>query len=65
MDACCAIVLTGTRYQLDHVFVCCEVSVKLVQRCEWTGGYLVSPHSQYGASFLSDDRPTAQAGATA
>jgi len=35
LQLCCAIVLTGTRCPLHDVSVWHQVSVKLVQGCEW------------------------------
>ena len=49
----CAIVLTGTRCQLDDVSVCCEESVGMVQGCEWH--WRILGEAPYGTSLISDD----------
>ena len=50
----CVIILTDAGCQLDiDVSVCCEVSVGLVQGCEWH--WQISPKTLYGTCFLSDD----------
>ena len=47
------IVLAGAMCQLDDVSVCCEVSVGLVQGCEWL--WQIFGEALYGTSFLSDN----------
>jgi len=49
----CTIVLIGARCQLDEVSVCCDVSVGLVQGCEWH--WRISGRPLYGTSCLSGD----------
>jgi len=48
----CAIVLVDAGFQLDDVSVCCVVSVKLVQGCEWH--WQIFGEAPYRTSFLSD-----------
>ena len=52
MSRWCMIVLIGAGFQLDNVSLCCELSVGLVQGCEWH--WWILGEAPYNTSFLGD-----------